>query len=38
MLDEEMLYGSPGRAVVDATLRDLLVRGLVSSERAINAG
>lgn len=37
VLDEEMLYDSPGRAVVAATLRGLLARRLVRSERAVNA-
>jgi hypothetical protein len=38
VLDEEMLESSPGRARVEATLRDLLGRGLLTTERAINAG
>lgn len=38
VLDEEMLESSPGRATVEATLRDLLGRGLLTTERAINAG
>jgi hypothetical protein len=38
VLDEEMLGSSPGRAVVEATLRGLSARGLLSAERAVNAG
>jgi hypothetical protein len=38
VLDEEMLESSPGRAVVEATLRGRLARGLLSTERAVNAG
>jgi hypothetical protein len=34
-LDEEMLQLSPGRAVVEATLRDLLARGLVTTNRDV---
>ncbi len=34
-LDEEMLEMSPGRAVVEATLRDLLARGLVATSRGV---
>lgn len=32
--DEELLESSPGRAVIEATLRELVVRGLVRSEQA----
>jgi hypothetical protein len=32
-LDQEMLENSPGRETVEATLRDLLNRGLVTTER-----
>jgi len=38
MLDEEMLESSPGRATVESTLRGLLARGLVRTERATNYG
>ena len=38
VLDEEMLESSPGRSEVEATLRGLLGRGLLITERAINAG
>jgi hypothetical protein len=38
VLDEEMLESSPGRVRVEATLRELVDRGLLSTERAINAG
>ncbi len=37
VLDQEMLESSPGRATVEATLRDLRSRGLLTTERAINA-
>jgi hypothetical protein len=33
-LDEELLEASPGRAVVEQTLRSLVARGLVRSERS----
>jgi len=33
-----MLESSPGRVTVEATLRDLLGRGLLTTERAINDG
>jgi hypothetical protein len=34
-LDEEMLEMSPGRTLVEATLRDLLARGLVTISRGV---
>jgi hypothetical protein len=37
-LDEEMLESSPGRAVVEATLRGLLGRGLMTTNRGVYAG
>src|ERR1035437_6268474 len=36
-LDEEMLVASPGRAIVEATLRSLLARGLLTTERGTYA-
>jgi hypothetical protein len=38
VLDEEMLENSPGRGALEEILRGLLERGLVTRERAINAG
>ncbi len=38
VLDEEMLESSPGRSVVEETLKGLLARGLISTGRAVNAG
>jgi len=37
-LDEEMLEESPGRETVEATLRGLLARGLLSTRRGLYAG
>jgi hypothetical protein len=37
-LDEEMLEASPGREVVEATLRGLLGRGLLTTKRGVYAG
>jgi hypothetical protein len=37
-LDEELLKSSPGRSAVDATLRGLVARGLVTTEREIFMG
>jgi hypothetical protein len=37
-LDEEMLEVSPGRAAVEATLRGLLARGLLTTNRATYTG
>lgn len=37
LLDKEMLEDSPGRAIVEATLRGLRTRGLLTSERGIVA-
>jgi hypothetical protein len=37
-LDEEMLAESPGRAAVEAALRGLLARGLLTTKRGIYAG
>jgi hypothetical protein len=37
-LDDEMLEASPGRAIVEATLRSLLVRGLLTTERGTYGG
>ena len=38
LLDEEMLEDSPGRPAVEAALRGLLDRGLIRTDRAVNAG
>jgi hypothetical protein len=38
VLDEEMLELSPGRAVVEETLKGLLAGGFLSTERAVHAG
>jgi hypothetical protein len=37
-LDEEMLEVSPGRATVEASLRGLVTRGLMTTSRATFAG
>jgi hypothetical protein len=37
-LDEEMLQASPGRETVEATLRGLVARGLMTTSRAVFGG